>query len=333
MNPFDLDTTDIDEPTARVLLAIISAPGTPTTGRLVAAHGPSETLRHALSNAPVEGEETWLITDWRALVRGHLADPDIATAFLAAMVPDPRVLVPSDPDWPTGLSDLGDRAPLALWADGDTSLLSGPRSDRVAVVGHQAATDYGITTTRRLAYNLANRGIQIVSGGAHGIDTEAHHGALAAGGTTIVVLAGGLEQPFPPSNTELFDRVRDNGGVLLTEAPPSMVASNAAAAAKHRIMAALSGAVVAVEAGRRSSGLQTINDALTLGRPVGAVPGPLSSTASNGCRTLIREGATLITNASDVARLLEPERDNPGVAPLAPRGPSPRQKPPHGPSI
>jgi DNA processing protein len=333
MSPFDLDTTTIDERTARALLTVISPPDTPAVmGGWVAARGAVETLQLALGDEPDHPWDSWVLADWRTTIRQRLADPDVASAFVASLAPDPRVVIPSDAEWPTGLIDLGHFAPLALWAEGDTSLLSRPRAARVAVVGSQAPTDYGVLVTQRLTRGLAGRGFQIVSGGAHGIDAEAHHSALDAGGATIVVLAGGLDNPFPPSNTKLFHSIRDAGGVLLTETPPSMVATNEGAQARHRITAAISGVVVTVEARRRSETTDAFDEAKALGRLVATVPGPVTSASSAGSHVLIRDlGAALVTDAADVVRLLNGDTRS-ATAPGLP-APSPRPMPPTGPSI
>jgi len=333
MSPFDLNVDDIDERTARVLLTVISPPGTAAVmGGWVAARGALDTLRLALGSGPVDMHEAWEVDDWRATIRARLAAPAVTSAFFAALAPDTRVLIPSDPHWPTGLEDLGHWAPLALWAEGKTGLLPKARAERVAVVGRQAATDYGRVMARQLAQGLTDRGLQVVSGGAHGIDTEAHRGAFVAGGSAIVVQAGSLDHPFPPSNTELFHRIRDNGGVLLTETPPGILTSRASAQARHRITAAISGAMVGIEVRDRSKTPDACDEALALGRPVGAVPGPVTSNASTGSHTLIREyGATLVTHAADVVGLLH--RDPRDEAHPEPPTPSQCPSPPHNPAL
>ncbi|WP_454852155.1 DNA-processing protein DprA [Promicromonospora soli] len=333
MSPFDLNVDDIDERTARVLLTIISPPGTAAVmGGWVSARGAIDTLRHALASGPVDMHEAWEVEDWRTTIRERLAEPDVSRAFFAALAPDARVLIPSDLHWPTGLEDLGHWAPLALWAEGETGLLSKPRAERVAVVGRQAGTDYGLVVAQQLAHDLAGRGLQVVSGGAHGIDVEAHRGAFVAGGATIVVMAGSLDNPFPPSNTDLFHHIRDNGGVLLTETPPGILASNAGAQARHRITAAVSGVVVAIEARRRTETPDACHEALALGRPLGAVPGPVTSQTSAASHALVRDlGAGLVTNADDVTRLLD--RDVRGAAHLEPPAQSQLPAPPHEPPL
>ncbi|MFC8943166.1 DNA-processing protein DprA, partial [Streptomyces griseoincarnatus] len=296
------------------------------------ARGAVDTLRHALASGPVDMHEAWEVEDWRTTIRERLAEPHVARSFFAALAPDTRVLIPSDPHWPTGLEDLGHWAPLALGAEGETGLLSKPQAERVAVVGRQAATDYGLVVAQQLAHDLAGRGLQVVSGGAHGIDVEAHRGAFVAGGATIVVMAGSLDNPFPPSNTDLFHHIRDNGGVLLTETPPGILASNASAQARHRITAGVSGVVVGIEARRRSETPDACDEALALGRLLGAVPGPVTSESSAPSHALIRDGgAALVTDADDVVRLLH--RDPHSMAHPEPPTPSQRQSPPHDPPL
>ncbi|MEU4360400.1 DNA-processing protein DprA [Promicromonospora sp. NPDC023987] len=333
MSPFDLDVDTVDERTARALLTVISPPGpAAVTGAWVSARGPIEALRLALGSERVDMHELWEVDYWRTTIRERVTQLGVADAFSAACEPDARVLIPSDPQWPTGLDDLGHWAPVALWAEGSTDLLAAPYTDRVAIVGRQAATEYGLVVAQQLAGKLSDRGLQVVSGGAHGIDTEAHRGAFVAGGATIIVMAGSLETPFPPSNMDLFHRIRDNGGVLLTETPPGILASNTGARARHRITAALSGGVVAIEARDRSDIPDACEEALALGRPLGAVPGPVTSATSAASNGLVARGqAVLVANADDVTRMLRHSARSEAQHDASAR--SQRPSPPHDPPL
>ncbi|MDR7381538.1 DNA-processing protein DprA [Promicromonospora iranensis] len=212
-------------------------------------------------------------------------------------------LAPDDPRWPAGFADLGTGAPLALWVRGDPDLTRlAVRS--VSLVGSRACTDYGIRVTRTLACGLADRGFTVVSGGAHGIDAEAHRGALVSGSPTVAFLAGGVDRLYPASNTDLLRRAMERGAVV-SEVPPGSVPGKQRFLKRNRLIAALTSGTVVVEASLRSGALSTANHAATLLRPLGAVPGPVTSMASAGCHELLRRGAAVcVTDAADAAELV-----------------------------
>jgi DNA processing protein len=191
--------------------------------------------------------------------------------------------------------------PLALWARGPVELATlGVRS--VGIVGARAATAYGEHVTADLAYGLARRDVVVVSGGAYGIDAAAHRAALAADGPTVVVSAGGLDRPYPPGNATLFDRAADTG-LLVSESPPGCAPQRHRFLTRNRLIAALSTGVVVVEAAGRSGAINTAGHCRTLGRPVMAVPGPVTSPMSAGCHELLRreeDPALLVTSVDDV---------------------------------
>lgn len=215
-----------------------------------------------------------------------------------------RIVVPGDDEWPSGLDLLDESAPFCLWVRGARRLDEMTRRS-VAVVGSRAATSYGEHTARVLAGDLAVAGAGVVSGGAYGIDAAAHRGALAATGeSTLAVLAGGLDRWYPASNAQLLQEVCDTGAVV-SENPPPADPSRWRFLARNRLIAALTGATVVVEAGLRSGALSTARHAAELGRPVGAVPGPITSPVSQGCHRIVREtGAVLVTDADQVLELI-----------------------------
>jgi DNA processing protein len=241
---------------------------------------------------------------WRERLAPKLT-PDVLARAEGYRQDGMATLIPGDQHWPVSLADLGDRAPYALWAKGATSLLSGPLSDRVTITGSRAATGYGEHVAGELAADLSNAERVIVAGGAYGIETAAHRSALAAGGQTVAVLAGGMDRRYPAGNAELLDRIGDVG-LLVSERPPQSAPTRQMFLARHRLMAALSGASVVVEASPRSGALHTASEALALGRGVGAVPGPVTSAASHGTNDMLRHGtASLVANFGDVLRLLD----------------------------
>ena len=211
-----------------------------------------------------------------------------------------RLLTPHDEDWPLSLSDLSS-PPIALVYKGDSSLL---RSPSVAIVGTRNPTPYGVRNAQEFAAGFVDRGWTITSGGAYGIDSAAHKGALIAEGSTIAVLASGLDIAYPAGNVRLFAEIADSG-ILISEVLPGTPAIPARFLTRNRVIAALSRATLVVEAAFRSGSLRTAHDAAELMRLVMAIPGPISSPTSEGCHRLIGErAAELVTSVSDAAELL-----------------------------
>lgn len=216
------------------------------------------------------------------------------------------LLIPGDEHWPAALADLGGTQPVALWATGDTALLAGPAASRIAVTGSRACTSYGEHTAHDLAYEIAQSGNTIVTGGSYGIDTAAHRAALTADAPTVAVLPAGLDRLYPSGNADLFRRIADTG-LLLSEAPPGATPTRTRFTQRARIIAALCATTVIVEAALRSGALTVAHRALALRRTVAAVPGPIASATSTGCHQLIQHGEThLVTGADDIAELIEP---------------------------
>ncbi|WP_418277307.1 DNA-processing protein DprA [Isoptericola jiangsuensis] len=232
------------------------------------------------------------------------------------------LLVPGDERWPDGLAGLGAAAPFALWVRGNADLSTWARRS-VALVGARASTAYGERVAANLACGLVDRGFAVVSGGAYGIDAAAHSGALAAEGVTCAVMAGGVDRFYPQGNDDLLRQVLATGTVL-SEVPPGSAPFRQRFLARNRLIAALTGATVVVEAAHRSGALSTARHAVQLHRPVGAVPGPVTSMASAGCHALLRDGAAVcVTGAEDVAELAGAMGDDAAAAersaPVGPR--------------
>ena len=217
-----------------------------------------------------------------------------------------RLLTPGDIDWPGELQQLGASAPIALWLKGDPRQLRGPLAARITIVGARTATAYGNQVTTELAAELASHGRAILSGGDYGIDEAAHRAASLSSGSTIAVLATGLDQVYPAGHEYLFERIEQSGGLLISELPPGSTPTRWRFLQRNRMLAALSCSTVVVEAGERSGSLNVAGQAHALGRPVGAVPGLVTNAASAGCHRLIQEGiASLIIDAQDVTDLLD----------------------------
>ena len=221
-----------------------------------------------------------------------------------------RLVIPGDPEWPGQLDALGDARPWGLWVRGNTDLRYACLRS-VSVVGTRAATAYGAHVCTELAMSLAERGWTVVSGGAYGIDGCAHRGALAASGTTVAVLACGVDCPYPPGHCELFRDIRERGAII-SEWPPGRTPTRHGFLVRNRVIAALSRGTVVVEAALRSGALNTARHAHDQGRPLMAVPGPVTSAQSAGCHEAIREwGAICVTGAQDVVELLSFCEDGP----------------------
>lgn len=214
-----------------------------------------------------------------------------------------RCVVPGDPWWPAALADLGPSAPSVLWVRGDPGALVAARR-RVALVGARAATGYGEHVAVELAAGLAERGVLVVSGGAYGIDGAVHRAALGVGAPTVAALAGGLDRCYPAGHEDLFTRIM-GAGALVAEVPCGVPPTRWRFLQRNRVIATVADATVVVEAGHRSGSLNTAGHAAAIGRPLGAVPGPVTSAASAGCHRLLREyAATCVTSVDEVLELL-----------------------------
>jgi DNA processing protein len=208
------------------------------------------------------------------------------------------LILRGDAAFPPLLAAL-DAPPPLLWAHGRTELLVKPT---VAIVGARSASAAGRRFAQDLAADLGAAGWVIVSGMARGIDAAAHVGALASG--TVAVLAGGIDDAFPPENVELIAQVRERG-CLVSERPPGFTARAKDFPRRNRIISGLAKGVVVVEAELRSGSLITARLAGEQGREVFAVPGSPLDPRARGANNLLRQGACLVEDADDVRRVLE----------------------------
>ncbi len=175
----------------------------------------------------------------------------------------------------------------------------------LAIVGSRNATLYGLRIAEQLAFELAEKGITIVSGLARGIDAASHKGALKAGGRTIAVLGSSLDRIYPKEHTELAEKISKQGCVI-SELPNGSEAKPFNFPLRNRIISGLSLGVIIVEASRRSGSLITATHAIEQGRQVFAVPGHVDSLLSEGSHSLIKEGAILVESANDILAELAP---------------------------
>ncbi len=281
---------------ARVILSSVLEPGDFEAGKLIAAIGAAETVSAILDRGDGSAPEQLRV---RALPQFSIGG--IEQAFRAAARFGATLITPEHPHWPTRMTDLGDNAPFALWVRGNSEILTDAKT--TAIVGARAATGYGEHITMEIAAGLVERGHTIASGAAYGIDGMAHRAALASHGRTIAYLAGGVDRLYPAGHDALLNRIVEAGAVV-SEVPCGTAPTKWRFLMRNRLIAANSTAVIITEAGWRSGSLNTAGHAAALGRPIGAVPGPVTSAASAGTHRLIREHrATLITTAEEAAEL------------------------------
>ncbi|GAB2596680.1 DNA-processing protein DprA [Pseudactinotalea suaedae] len=308
-----------DELLATVAWSRISEPGEHVAGALVRALGPVAALDWVRSESQqppgVPPHIGWQAAAARWRPRLQALDP--RRELEAIRRRSGTVVLPDDPRWPRRLDDLGDRRPMCLYVLGSARIASITHR-AVAVVGARACTDYGRHVARELGVGLTGRGVTVVSGGAFGIDAAVHKAAVVEGGPALAVMAGGLDRLYPRDNLELLEEVIENGAVV-SEAPPGTAPMRQRFLARNRLIAALSEATVVVEAAWRSGALSTARQAAELLRPVGAVPGAVTSMASSGCHRLLREGvAVCVTDVGEVLELtagLEPAAEEPFTQP------------------
>jgi DNA processing protein len=206
-----------------------------------------------------------------------------------------RVVIQSDREYPALLREIYD-PPIVLYVKGRLE----PRDkNAIALVGSRRSTHYGNETARKLGYQLGYIGVTVVSGGARGIDTAAHNGAISAKGRTICVLGTGINVVFPPENRELFERIAENGAVI-TQFPFNRTGDPQSFPIRNRIVAGMTLGTVVVEAGLNSGALITAKFAVEYGRQVFAVPGRIDSPGSKGCHDLIKNGAKLCEGPEDI---------------------------------
>jgi DNA processing protein len=209
------------------------------------------------------------------------------------------VICRCDAAYPEALRSLANAPAVLYVAGGLDRFLKLAAADPVAVVGARAASPYGIDAARSLGRGLASAGVPVVSGMALGIDSAAHAGAVAAGGPTIAVLPGPADAPYPRSRRGLYRKLLD-AGVAISELPPGIPVRRWMFPARNRLIAALARMTVVVEAGEMSGALLTAACARELGRPVGAVPGRITTPQAIGPNRMLAEGARIVRGAQDV---------------------------------
>jgi DNA protecting protein DprA len=211
-----------------------------------------------------------------------------------------RLITPIDQDWPVQVNDLA-APPIGLIIKGNISAL---HQRSLAIVGTRNPTSYGARIAGDFAAGFADREWAIVSGGAYGIDSYAHKGALIAEGVTVAVIASGIDINYPAGNSRLFAEICESG-VMVTESMPGQRALPHRFLTRNRLIASISKATLVVEAAFRSGSLRTARDAAEMFRPVMAIPGPINSPTSEGCHRLIGErAAEIVTSVADAVEFV-----------------------------
>lgn len=248
-----------------------------------------EASAQELTNAKLEPA---IVSDILAL-RSKLT-PETAWAELEKL--KLSVTTVASPDYPELLKQIFDPPPVLFYRGSLEAL----KKLSLAVVGTRRCTSYGLRAAEAIVTDLTHAGLTIVSGLAFGIDTAAHRTCLAAGGTTVAVLAGGLDQVYPTSNTKLAQDMVEQGGALVSEFPPGTAPLKQNFPVRNRIIAGLTRGTIVVEAAPGSGALLTARYALEANREVFAIPGSIFNEQSQGTNELIAAGAHLVSKSSDV---------------------------------
>jgi DNA processing protein len=282
---------------ARVALSRLAEPANAPLGSLVRERGAAAVLAD-LRTESLKDEQL------QGRLRSRFERLDIDAELASLEMCGGRVICPGEDEWPTAVDDLGDRAPLVLYVRGAGHLAAASDS-AVAMVGMRAATDYGVEVATTMAVELGDRGWTIVSGGAYGIDAASHRGALTVGGTTVAVLACGIDVNYPRGHEGLFGAITENG-LVVSELPPGSAPHRMRFLDRNRLIAALGAGTVVVEAAARSGAHRTAREARDLGRALMVVPGPVTVESSVGCHRLLREepSAVVVTGARDVLEMV-----------------------------
>ena len=210
-----------------------------------------------------------------------------------------KTITLGDKKYPENLINIYGR-PQTLYVLGNEELLN---KKSIAIIGCRNASDYGLRNAYQFGYELAKKGICIISGFARGIDTYAHKGAVSANGKTIAVLGCGLDVVYPAENMELYKQILIKGGAIITEYPLGSKPERNHFPIRNRIISGLSDGVLVVEAKKKSGTLITVEYALEQGKDVYAIPGNITSENSMGTNELIKEGAIPVTKIEDFAIL------------------------------
>lgn len=254
--------------------------------------GPLYVYEKLLSGGYGQSKNEKLISDLRSTSGEKVIETILANGA--------SLLTPQDFDWPEQLNDLAN-PPVALVVKGNLNVLKTPS---LAIVGTRNPTNYGARIAGDFAAGFVDREWAIVSGGAYGIDSFAHKGALIAEGLTIAIIACGVDINYPAGNARLFSEICESGAIV-SEFMPGQKALPNRFLTRNRLIAGLSKATLVVEAAFRSGSLRTARDAAEIFRPVMAIPGAINSPTSEGCHRLIGErSAEIVTSVADAVEFV-----------------------------
>ena len=301
----------MEERDCLIALSLLTEPGDHTVATALAETTPGDVLEQLLSGG--HDSSTSVVARER-LGRRRPVDL-VEEAVTDAAAGDARMVTRADAEWPNRLDDLSELfdesdtftgTPLCLWIRGVADLRR-LTEQSVALIGARACSSYGAHAATELSHGLADRGWTVISGGAFGIDAAAHRGALNGGGSTVCVLAGGIDHVYPAEHAELFERI-SHTGALVSEWPPGQTPRRYRFLVRNRVIAALGLGTVVVEAGLRSGSRQTARVAAELDRTVMIVPGPITSRSSVGVHQLARGPAPVrvVTRAGEIVEDLSP---------------------------
>lgn len=291
---------------ARLALSVLAEPGDAELAWLIEQAGPVSALQSIREHTTgLRDLEKRLAPRLPSLDRDILRVTDeISRHEIAFITPEMHV-------WPAQLNDL-EVPPIGLYLRGVLPMGQGT----VAMVGARAASGYGEHVTELLVSELAAAGFRsgIISGGAYGIDGRAHRSAMWNDIPTVAYMAGGLDRLYPAGHVSLLESIVRNNGCLLSEVAPGSGPTRWRFLQRNRLIAAHSAALIVVEAGMRSGSLNAAGHARGIGRPLGAVPGPVTSAVSAGTHQLIKEGARIITSGQDIVEMVASQAIRTGAA-------------------
>ena len=288
----------IDEDIARLILFSAITPGDIFWANQIASLGASEVYKKIMKESCYQRISDFYSVKEKVTTSNPL---DLITQLKKS---ESEFISPNDRDWPVSLMELAS-PPIGLVIKGNRELL-GNLGKSISIVGSRKPSQYGLSVSKKLAADGANAKLVVISGGAYGIDTAAHKGAVDAGGSSVAVLAGGFNHLYPSENESLFSQI-SRKGLLISEVMPNVKSEPSRFLIRNRLIAALSKATVVVEAEFISGSIRTARDAAEIFRPVFAIPGQISSPLSAGCHRLIADRvADIATSLDEILEVITP---------------------------
>lgn len=288
----------INEARARLILFSIIQPADPFWSYEINQRG-GLSVYHRIISGNYYLKQQEILRLQQQIIQSQVKDLEIEISKAGGVF-----ITPEDDDWPIALADLA-IPPIGLVIAGDRSVLL--KLDKsISIVGSRQPTNYGLQLSYSLASQASLAQLVVVSGGAYGIDTASHQGALSVGGLSIAVLAGGINRLYPLVNQKLFKN-KTKSGLLISEVMPNIESKPYRFLIRNRLIAALSRSTVVVEAKFISGSIRTARDAAEIFRPVFAIPGPVTSALSEGCHRLIAERvADIATSLDGILEVITP---------------------------